>query len=216
MKSFLVIGMGEFGLLLAQKLTALNQDVMIIDENAERIETLSSHFTDAQIGDCTNMEVLKSLGVGNFDICFVAIGENFQASLEITSLLKDLGAKRVVSKAKSGIQEKFLLRNGADEVIYPERICAEKLAIRHSANNVFDYIELTPEYSIFEIPVLPAWMGSSIMSLNVRRKHGVNILAIKNDCKLTPAPGADYVFQPLDHLVVIGKPSDVYKLTNKI
>lgn len=216
MKSFLVIGMGEFGLLLAEKLSSLGNDVMIVDTDAEKIEKLAPYFTDAQIGDCTEEAVLKSLGVSNFDVCFVAIGQNFQASLEITSLLKDHGAKHVVSKAKSGIQEKFLLRNGADEVIYPERICAERLATRHSANNVFDYIELTPEYSIFEIPILPAWVGESIMSLNVRRKYGINILATKKNGVLTPAPGPEYVFDETDHLVVVAQPADVYKLTKKI
>ena len=109
MKSFLVIGMGEFGLLLAEKLTALNNDVMIVDHDTDKIEALSAHFVDAQIGDCTNIDVLKSLGIGNLDVIFVAIAENFHASLEITSLLKDLGAKHIVSKAKSAIQEKFLL-----------------------------------------------------------------------------------------------------------
>jgi trk system potassium uptake protein TrkA len=155
------------------------------------------------------------LGVNNFDICFVAVGDDFQSSLEITSLLKDLGAKCVVSKAKRDIQAKFLLKNGADEVFYPEREMAEKLAIRHSAKNIFEFIELTPEYAILEIPILDIWVGKSISSLNVRHKYHMNILAVKNGISVRPLPGADYIFKQDDHIIVVGKPTDVFKITAK-
>lgn len=215
MKSVLVIGMGRFGRHLAAKLLELNNEVMIVDQNEDIIEELTPVFSDAHIGDCTNEAVLRSLGVTNFDLCFVTIGENFQSSLEITSLLKELGAKYVVSKAKRDIQAKFLLRNGADEVIYPEREMAEKLAIRHSAKNIFDYIELTPEFSIYEVPILEQWIDRTIASINVRRKHHVNILAVKNGNALQPLPGADYAFRAGDHVIVIGKAADVFKLSAK-
>ena len=172
-------------------------------------------FTDAHIGDCTNEAVLSSLDIPGFDICFVTIGENFQSSLEITSLLKDLGAKYVVSKAKRDIQRKFLLRNGADEVIYPERDMAEKLAIRHSGDNIFDYVELTKDVSIFEIPILEAWIGKSILSINVRSKYKINILAVKKDSDLNPIPDPEYTFCKGDHIIVIGNSSDVLKLAAK-
>lgn len=215
MKSILVIGMGRFGKHFARKMTELNNDVMIVDINEAIIEELSPNFTDAQIGDCTNEDVLKSFGVRNFDICFVAIGNNFQASLEITSLLKELGAKFVISKASRDIQAKFLLRNGADEVIYPEREMAEKLAVRFSAKNVFEYIELTHEYAIFEIPTPESWLGRSIASIDIRRKHHITILAIKNGDHLNPMPPSEYVFAFGDHIVVIGKPEVVLKLNGK-
>lgn len=215
MKSILVIGMGRFGRHLALKMMELKNEVMIVDIDKDKIDELASQFTDAQIGDCTKETVLRSLGVNNFDICFVAIGENFQASLEVTSLLKDLGAKYVVAKAGRDIHAKFLLRNGADEVIYPEREMAEKVAIRYSAKNVFDYIELTHEYSVYETLIPEAWAEKSIGSINVRKKYHINILAIKNGESLMPLPGADYVFNRDDHILVIGKASEVFRLTAK-
>jgi trk system potassium uptake protein TrkA len=215
MKSVLVIGMGRFGRHLARKMQELNNEVMIVDENEEIIEELAPNYTDAHIGDCTNEAVLRSLGINNFDICFVAIGNNFQSSLEITSLLKELGAKYVVSKASRDIQAKFLLRNGADEVIYPEREMAEKLALRHNAKNIFECVELTPEFAIFEIPIMDMWVGKSISSLNIRRKYHINILSIKNGNSLKPLPGADYIFNEKDHILVLGNPTDVFKLVER-
>lgn len=215
MKSVLVIGMGRMGRHLAFKMLELGNDVMIVDSNEKKIEELAPVFTDSLIGDCRNEAVVRSLGVSNFDICFVAIGEDFQSSLEITSLLKELGAKFVVSKANRDRQEKFLLSIGADEVIYAEKEIAEKLAIRHNSNNIFDYIELTPEYAIYEIEVRHDWIGHSLMSLNVRRKHNVNIIAIKHQNILQPTPDPEYKFKEGDHIVVIGKSSDVFKLTAK-
>ena len=160
MKSVLLIGMGRFGHHLCKNLVELGNDVMIIDSDEKSVEDLTPIVTSVLIGDCTNPEVLKSIGVGNYDICFVCIGSNFQSSLEITSLLKDLGAKYVVSKASRDIHKKFLLRNGADEVIYPDRDIAEKTARRFSTDNVFDYIELTHDYSVYEIPPLDKWVGN--------------------------------------------------------
>lgn len=154
MKTVLIIGMGRFGQHLCRKMLKLNNEVMIVDRNEEAMEDLLPLVTNVKIGDCTNEEVLHSLGIGNFDLCFVCIGTNFQSSLEITSLLKEAGAKYVISKATRDIQAKFLLRNGADAVVYPEKDIAERIAVRYSADNVFDYIELDEEYSIYEIPPL--------------------------------------------------------------
>ena len=215
MKSVLVIGMGRFGKHLARKMTELGNDVMIVDKEESIIEELAPNFTDAHSGDCTNIAVLSSLGVSNFDICFVAIGSNFQASLEITSLLKEHGAKYVVSKASRDIQAKFLLRNGADEVVYPEREMAEKVAIRYNVKNIFDFIELTPEFAIFELPIWESWIGKSIAYVDIRKKFHINILAIKNGTDLQPLPGSEYIFTPNDHVVVIGKSKDIYKLNSR-
>lgn len=216
MKSFLVIGMGRFGSQLANKLIQMDNDVMVVDKDPEIIERAASNFTDAQIGNCTNPTVLQSLGINNFDVCFVTIGENFQSSLEITSLLKEMGAKKVVSKADSEIQRKFLLRNGADEVVYPIKEVAEKLAIRMSANNIFDYVEISPEYSISEIPVHESWVGRSIANSDIRRKFHVNILAVKMGERLMPMPSADYVLDRGDHVIIIGRNNDIFKLSSKI
>lgn len=212
MKSILIIGLGEFGQHLCRKLVELKNEVMVIDEKPERVEGMMSVVTNAQIGDCTNVEVLKSIGVNNFDICFVCIGKNFQSSLEVTSLLKENGAKYIVSKATRDIQAKFLLRNGADEVIYPDRDIAQKAAIRYSANHVFDYISVNSEYSIFEIPVAEEWIGKSIKEVNFRAKYKVSILGIKKNESTRLLPMADHEFDAKEHLMVIGKMEDVKRL----
>lgn len=215
MKNILVIGMGRFGQRLAESLLELRNNVMIVDENPEIISGLAPKFTNAEIADCTNPAVLRSLGPNTFDICFVTIGENFQSSLEISSQLKEMGAKRVIAKANRDIQAKFLLRNGADEVVYPERDMAEKLAVKCSANNLYDFIELTPEYSIFEIPAFPEWIGKTIGLINIRRKYGMNVLTIKKNGSDVVIPTADYVFDQQDHVIVMGKKDEVLRLISK-
>ena len=212
MKSILIIGMGRFGHHLAANFLEHDHDVMIVDEDEEKLADMVPYATSTRIGDCTNEEVLKSIGVRNFDVVFVCIGTNFQSSLEITSLVKELGAKRVVSKVTRDIQAKFLLRNGADEVIYPDRDIAERLAFRHSANHVFDYIELTEEYSIYEIPPMQEWIGRSIRDLNIRATYHVNILGIKKDEKVALLPPAEHIFVKDEHLMVIGLRTDLEKV----
>ncbi|EDT75522.1 MULTISPECIES: potassium channel family protein [Clostridium] len=216
MKSVLIIGIGRFGRHLARKFVELGNEVMIVDIEEEKMSEIVSIVTTAQIGDCTNVDVLKSLGVRNFDICFVCIGDNFQASLEITSLLKEMGAKHVVSKANREIHAKFLLRNGADDVVYPEKDIAEKAAIRYSADHVFDYIELTPEYSIAEIPPVSAWIGKTIAEISVRGKYQMSILATKENGEILPLPKADHVFREEEHLIVAARKNDLVKLIKKI
>ncbi len=216
MKSVLIIGMGAFGRHLAVKMTELKNDVMIVDKDAAIIDEMSSMVADAQIGDCTKEDVLRALGVGNFDVCFVTIGDTFQSSLEITSLLKDLGAKYVISKASRDIQAKFLLRNGADEVVYPDRDMADKLAVRCSANNVLDYFSLTDEFSIFEIPTMQSWIGRSIVEVNIRKKYHINILLVKNGSSIMTMPRADYVFKEDDKIIVIGKADEILRLDDSI
>lgn len=203
MKSVLVIGMGEFGKHLAKKLLLLKNDVCIVDQNADLINLLSNDFENAYIGDCMQKVTLKELGAKNFDICVVSIGSNFQASLEITSNLKELGAKYIISKAHSELQSKFLLMAGANEAIYPEKEFADKLAVRCNANNMFDYIQLSDKYSIIEIGVPREWVSHSIKGLNIRNKYDINIIAIKNQNQIT-IPTADYIFLRSDHIIVFG------------
>ncbi len=211
-KSFLVIGIGRFGEHLSLRLAELGNDVMIVDQNEETINRLAGSVTCAQVGDCKNEAVLRSLSVNGFDICFVCIGSDFQSSLEVTSLLKDMGAKRVVSKASTRIQEKFLLRNGADEVVYPEKDLAHKLAVQYSGHNIFDYYQLAGNVAVFEIPAPRGWVGKSIREINVRQKHDVNILAVKREGGICMA-GPDLAFLKGDHLLVLGTSECVNKLT---
>lgn len=206
--------MGRLGTRLAEKMQSLGNDVMIVDTDPKIVNELAPKFTEAYIGDCANVNVLKNFGIEHFDICFVTIGDNFQSSLEITSLLRELGAKYIVSKAGSDIQAKFLLRNGADEVVYPERDMGDKLAIKHNAVNIFDFIEISKEYAIYEIAVPSDWVGNSIQSLDIRKKHHINILAVKND-NIIKIPSAEYVFAEKENIIVLGKQNDVFALTNK-
>ncbi len=212
MKTMLVIGIGRFGKHLATRLSELGNEVMIVDKREDKISELLPVVTRAQIGDCTDEKLLRSLGIGNFDVCFVCIGDNFQASLEITSLLKDLGAEHVVSKADRVIHEKFLLRNGADEVIHPERDMALRAARKYSAHNVFDYIELTHDFSVYEIAIPESWIGKSIKQMNVRSKYNVNIIAIKQDGKAFPVTGAEHVFAQDEHLIIASNAKDSLRL----
>ena len=212
MKSILVIGIGRFGRHLSRNLTELGNEVMIVDKDEENLIELLPFVTSAQIGDCTKEEVLRSLGISNFDLCFVCVGSNFQSSLEITSLLKDLGAKYVISKASRDIHVKFLLRNGADEVVDPERDIAEKMAVRYSANNLFDYIEITKEVAIYEIPIVNSWIGKSIKEANLRARYHVSILATKIGDKVFPLISAEHILREEEHLMVMGDHKDVEKI----
>ncbi|WP_343209894.1 TrkA family potassium uptake protein [Anaerolentibacter hominis] len=212
MKSMLIIGMGQFGHHLCSKLVSLGNEVMIVDIREEMIEDLVPYVTSAKIGDCTNVDVLKSLGIGNFDEIFVCIGTNFQSSLEITSLVKELGGKRVISKANRDIHAKFLLRNGADEVVYPDRDVAEKIAVRYSANHVYDYIEVSDDFSIYEIRPMPGWIGKSIKELDIRAKYHVSVMATKKDGNVNALPPAEYILREDEHLMVIGKKVNIDRL----
>lgn len=212
MKSILVIGIGRFGRHLSYKLIELGNEVMVVDTNEENLREFLPLATNVQIGDCTKEEVLRSLGVGNFDLCFVCIGSNFQNNLEVTSLLKDLGAKNVISKASKDTHAKFLLRNGADEVIDPEKDVAEKLAVRYSTDNLFNFIELTKDVSIYEITTAESWIGKSIKEVNFRVKYRVSILATKVGDKVIPLPSADHIFKQEEHLIVMGQHNDVERI----
>lgn len=215
MKSILVIGIGRFGKHLCQDLVENGNDVMAVDENEENLEDILSIVTSAKIGDCTREEVLRSFGVRNFDICFVCIGTNFQSSLEVTSLLKDLGAPYVISKATRDIQAKFLLKNGADEVIYPDRDIAKRIAIKVSANHVYDYLEMG-EYSIYEIQPLEEWIGKSIKEVNFRVKYNASILGIKINGETRLLPNAEHIFEKEEHLMVIGKKVDIDRILKRL
>lgn len=183
MKSILLIGLGLLGKHIAVHLSELGHEVMAVDSNEERVNEVMPFVTSAQIGDSTNAEFLRSLGIGNYDICIVTISDNFQDSLETTSLLKELGAKCVVSRAERDVQEKFLLRNGADHVVYPEKQIAKWTAMRYTTDHIFDYIEIDRQHAIFEVEIPESWVGKSIGELDIRRKYGINILATKQDGK---------------------------------
>ena len=184
MKSVLLIGLGRFGRHIAENLYELKHQVMAVDKKEDRVNAVLDFVTNAVIGDSTNEEFLKSLGVGNYDVCMVCIGDDFQSSLETTSLLKELGAKKVVSRAARDVHAKFLLRNGADEVVYPEKQLAAWTAIRYSADHILDYIELDDEHAIFEVTIPEEWVGKTVGQLDIRRKYKINIMALKEDGRM--------------------------------
>lgn len=209
MKSILVIGLGRFGRHMAKKFCEQNNDVMAIDINEERINNVLSVVTNALIGDATNEQFMETIGVRDFDLCVVAIGDNFQSSLETTALLKDLGAKFVLARASRDVHAKFLLRNGADDVIYTEKETAERLAVKYGSDNIFNYIELNDEYSIYEIAVPSSWLNKSILKVNVRSKYGISILATKQGNNIFPLPKPEHVFTDSESLMILGKNEDV-------
>ena len=211
MKSVLLVGLGRFGRHMAQKLHELGHEVMAIDSSEQRINDALPFLTNAQIGDATNEAFIASLGVRNFDLCVVAIGDNFQNSLETTALLKDLGAPFVVARATRGVHAKFLLRNGADEVIYPEKQIGDWAAVRYSSDHIFDYIQLTDDYSIYETAVPESWVGKTVVDLAVRQRYHINILATKKGEQLDPMPGPNHAFQPDETLLVLGSNKNIQK-----
>ena len=211
MKNILIIVLGRFGRHAAMKLTELGHQVMATDIREDRVDDILPYVTNALIGDSTDSDFLESLGIEDFDVCIVAIGDNFQSSLETTSLLKELGAKFVVSRAARSVHEKFLLRNGADRVVYPERQLAEWTAIRYSSNHILDYIEVEGDYSIFEVAIPEKWLGKRVGDIGVRKNYGVSILALKKNRELDLHVEAETVLRDDSTLLVLGGDKDIHK-----
>lgn len=211
MKSILLIGLGRFGRHVAEKLYGLDHQVMAVDKQENRVEAVMSYVTNAQIGDSTNMEFLETLGVSNFDVCIVAIASDFQSSLETTAYLKDLGAKMVVSRASRDVHARFLLRNGADEIVYPEKQVANWTAIRYSSEHIFDYVQLSDTHAIFEIEMPQNWVGKTIGQVDIRKKFNINIMALKRDGKLDMAIRPDTMLTDDATMLVLGESRDIQK-----
>ena len=211
MKSILLIGMNRFGVLLAKQFRELGHQIMAVDRDEERINSVLHLVTSAQIGDSTNEAFLRSLGVSSYDVCIVAIGGDFQSSLETTSLLKELGGKLVISRADRDVQAKFLLRNGADEVINPEKQIAEWAAIRYASNHILDYIKLDDDHAIFEVPIPAEWAGKSIGRIDIRKKYGITIMAVKENGKMNLSVTPDTILSSSKTMLVLGEKKAIQK-----
>ena len=211
MKSILLIGLGRFGRSVAEKLNELHHQVMAVDKDEKRVNEILPIVTDAQIGDATSETFLRTLGVDNYDVCFVAIGEDFQSSLETTSLLKELGAKKVVSRASREVHKKFLFRNGADEVVYPEGQLAAWTAVRYTTDHILDYIALDGEYAIYDISVPAEWDGKTVGGLDIRKKYNLNLLAVRENGNPSLAVTSDTMLQEKQTILVLGKWKDIQK-----
>ena len=207
----MLIGLGRFGRGVAEKLNELHHQVLAVDRNEGRVNEILPLVTDAQIGDATSENFLRTLGVDNFDVCIVTIGEDFQSSLETTSLLKELGAKKVVSRASSEVHRKFLLRNGADDVVYPEGQLAAWTAIRHTTDHVLDYISLDGEYSIYDLSVPAEWHGKTVGGIDIRKKYNLNLLAVRENGYPSMAVTSDTLLQENQTILVLGKWKDIQK-----
>ena len=204
MKNILLIGLGRFGKHIAMQLNEMGHEIMAVDINEERVNKILPLVTNAQIGDSTDASFLESLGIGNFDICFVTIGGSFQNSLETTSLLKELGARLVISRAERDVQEKFLLRNGADRVVYPEKQVAKWASIRYADDHILDYMEVDASHAIFEVEVPDEWLGRSVGELDILKKYNINILAVKKEREVSVAISVDTVLEAGSTLLVLG------------
>lgn len=212
MKNILVIGLGHFGEYIAKQFHELGHQIMAVDINEERVDAILPYVNNAQIGDSTNPDFLKTLGVDNYDVCIVGVGDDFQSSLETTSLLKEMGAKQVVARAARDVHEKFLLRNGADEVVYPERQSALWTAIRYSSEHIFDYTELTEDYAIFELSIPPAWVGKKVSELNIRTEQETKVLAFKKNQQLNMNITPDTLLPEGFNMLVLGGKKEIQRM----
>lgn len=214
MKQFLIIGLGTVGRHLCMEFSNQKCETLVLDKHPEAVEEMLKYVTSAKVADCTVSDVLESLGVGAFDACFVCVGGDLRSSLEITSRLKELGAKRIYASATDDIQDKFLRKVGADFIIYPERDVTRRLAVSESSDQIFDYIKLTDEYAIYEITPEKAWIGKSIKNINFRVRYNLNVLGYKKDdgiFRATVSP--DYVIKENERLMVMGRDEDIKKIT---
>ena len=215
MKSFVVIGLGRFGLNLAKTLAALNNDVLAVDINPEKIDYISQYVTHAVAGDCKDEHTLEALGVRNMSCAVVAMSENVESSILITLMLKDLGVPYVVCKAQSELHARVLKQVGADKIVFPERDMGTKVAQNLSSANILDFIELSNKYSIVEISMPKAWVGKTLRELSLRANYGINVVALKDESNETidVSPNPDDVLNAEDILVVIGANDDISKVT---
>ena len=211
MKSVLIIGAGQFGTHIAKRMEELRCEVMVVDNNEDCINDIVSYVTYAKIGDGTNEEFLRTLGIDNFDVCFVTLGSHFQTSLETTSLLSELGAKKVVSRATNDVQMKFLLRNGADEVVYPEKQTALRIATKYASDNILDYFHLENGIYLYELKVPKDWCGKKLGQIDIRKKYKINVLTIKRNNEVI-MPSAETVIQQDDVAFVLGESRDIQKI----
>lgn len=211
MKNVLLIGLGRFGRHAAMKLHELGHQVMAVDRDEQNVNAVLPYVTEALIGDSTKPEFLSLLEIESYDLCIVAIGDDFQGSLETTALLKDMGAQYVVSRAARGVHEKLLRNNGADQVIYPEKQLAEWTAVRFSSDNILDYLAIDDKFAVYEINIPKKWIGKSLLELNIRRRFQINVIAIKEKKQLYLDINPDAPLTENQSLLVIGRAEDIQK-----
>ncbi|MFS0688245.1 TrkA family potassium uptake protein [Sporosarcina sp. Marseille-Q4943] len=214
-KEFVVIGLGRFGGSIVNELVELDADVMAIDISPDRVDEFAQIATTAVAADTTDESALRSLGIRNFEHVVVAIGENIQASILTTLILKEIGVKKITVKAQNDYHAKVLRKIGADQVVHPERDMGKRIANNLVSNNILDYLELSDEYSIAEIRANEKLAGFTLIDLDIRAKYGVNIVAIKRDAQILVSPQAIEEIQLNDILIVIGSDLDIHRFEKK-
>ena len=215
MKNYVVIGCGRFGSSVAKTLYSLGHEVLAIDKNEEKIQNIAEQVTHAVEADCTDENVLKSLGIRNFDVAVISIGSDIQSSIMATLICKELGVQYVLYKAQNELQAKVLYKIGADRVVFPERDMGIRVAHNLVSQNVLEYIELDPHYSIAEILATSKWIGKTIGQLDLRANYGITVMAVKQGININISPEADDVLKAGDILVVIGKNEQINKVEER-
>nr|WGE01279.1 Ktr system potassium transporter KtrC [Bacillus velezensis] len=215
-KEFAVIGLGRFGGSICKALSEEGLEVMAMDIDEDKVNEYAKIASHAVIGDSTDESVLKNLGARNFDHVIVAIGENIQASILTTLILKELGVNTITVKAQNDYHEKVLAKIGADHIVHPERDMAKRIAHNIVSNNVLDYLELSDEHSIVEIVANSRLAGNTLLDLDIRAKHGINIVAIKREKEVIVSPLATEMIQKEDILIVIGSLTDISRFEKRV
>ena len=215
-KEFAVIGLGRFGGSICKALSEEGLEVMAMDIDEDKVNEYAKIASHAVIGDSTDESVLKNLGLRNFDHVIVAIGENIQASILTTLMLKDLGVNTITVKAQNDYHEKVLAKIGADHIVHPERDMAKRIAHNIVSNNVLDYLELSDEHSIVEIVANSRLAGNTLLDLDIRAKYGINIVAIKREKEVIVSPLATEMIQKEDILIVIGSLTDISRFEKRV
>lgn len=215
-KQFLIIGLGRFGSSIAKTIYELGHDVLVIDKDEEKIQDIADDVTHAMVMDATDETALKSIGARNFDVAVVTIGTNMQSSIMTTLLMKELGVKYIIAKGNSEMHAKVLTKIGADKVILPEKDMAVRVAHNLVSSNILDYIQLSSDYNILEIEAIKEWFNKSLKELDVRKKYGINVVAIKRRDEVNVSPGADEVIKENDIIVALGSTKDMSRIESAI
>lgn len=211
-KQFVIIGLGRFGSSIAKTLHSLGNDVLAIDRDEDIVQEISDEVTHAVQLDATDENALRSLGIRNFDVAVVTIGDNIQSSIMATLLVKELGVKYIIAKAQSDLHSKVLYKIGADRVVLPEKEMGVRVAHNLVSTNILDYIELSPDYSVIEIQASKNWNGKTLSDLGLRSKYGINVMAIKRGNDVNISPLAEDIIESDDVIVAIGSGDDLSRI----
>ena len=215
MKSMLVIGLGQFGSHLAQQLTGMGNAVTVADKDERRVAGLLHGVSSGKVADCTDETFIKSLGIHAFDVCFVCIGGKVEVSLEITVLLKENGAKFIVAQAERDAHAKLLMYCGADDMIVPDTEMAQRTAMKYGSRQAVDYLELGPDFGIYEIETPAGWVGKTVREMTVRSRYSINIIALKSNGRVVPMNSAAHIFSEKERLIIAGDKKGKMRLLEK-